>query len=422
MKRAFRNWIIGDNNFIESWNEYRQIMLSAQFSVISLIALIINIYLESHSHNPAAFIVLHIAFILILFTLLLHRINLHCPAKVLLFLTLNGIIFLIGCSESITTGAFIFLIPLGLGTFSVFNYSQRKLAVLLVASSGILFGLALTGKISVLPFRTYTSSEIESIQLLNFGISFIVSVIVVYLLIRISHHNARSLKKTNDQLTKLNEDLDRFVYSTSHDLRAPLLSVKGLLELMQTASPDEQKKYIQLMSKRMDSLDAFITDIANYSRNNRLEITKENVNVAELADDIWESLRYNPEAHGIEFKNEIPNNLVVINDSRRMKVVLANIIGNAIRYHDRHKDKKYIRLYHQVTDSSFSLHIEDNGLGIAPELHEKIFDMFFRGNEKSQGTGLGLFIVKETLDKLSGQINLQSAPSQGTTFSIMFPM
>ncbi len=110
-----------------------------------------------------------------------------------------------------------------------------------------------------------------------------------------------------------------------------------------------------------------------------------------------------------------------MNDGARMRVVLSNLIANAIRYHDHRKEKKYIKVYHQATSSSFSLHVEDNGQGIAPEIHAKIFDMFYRGNESSDGSGLGLYIVKETLAKLSGTIQLSSLPSEGSTFSILLP-
>ena len=421
MKRAFRNWIIGENNFIESWNEFRHIMLSAQYALLSLIVLGIYLILDSPTRNPEAYLCLVAGFVLIFISLLLHRAKQHCLSNILLFQVMNAIIFLMGSSESLATGGFLFLIPMGLGLFSVFNYKHRLLALGFLTFSVILFGLILIHPFSILPFRILSEADIRYNQLVNFGLAFPVSLAAVYLLISINHHNARGLKKANDQLSKLNEELDRFVYSTSHDLRAPLLSIKGLIELTKKAKAEEQATYLQLMDKRIDSLDKFISDITDFSRNNRLEIVKENVNVTDLINDIWESLQHNPEAVGIKFINEIPEDLVVMNDGRRMKVVLTNIISNAIRYHDRHKEYQYIRLHYQNTGDSFSLHVQDNGMGVDPMLHEKIFDMFFRGNEKSQGTGLGLYIVKETLAKLSGEIVLQSVPTEGSTFSITLP-
>jgi signal transduction histidine kinase len=421
MKRAFRNWIIGENNFIESWNEYRNIMLSAQYALVSLVVLGIYLIIDSPTRNPEAYLCLAGGFVLIFISLLLHQAHQHCLSNILLFQVMNAIIFLMGSSESMATGAFLFLIPMGLGLFSVFNYKYRLLALAFLTFSVVLFGLVLIHPFSILPFRIHSEEEIRLNQLINFGLAFPASLIAVYLLISISHHNARGLKKANDQLSKLNGELDRFVYSTSHDLRAPLLSVKGLIELIKKAKGEEQASYLQLIDKRIDSLDRFISDITDYSRNNRLEIIRENVNVADLINDIWQSLQHNPEAVGISFINEIPEDLVVMNDGRRMKVVLTNIISNAIRYHDRRKEYQYIRLYYQATEESFSLHVQDNGLGVDPALHGKIFDMFFRGNEKSQGTGLGLYIVKETMSTLSGEVLLQSVPSEGSTFSIRLP-
>jgi signal transduction histidine kinase len=260
-------------------------------------------------------------------------------------------------------------------------------------------------------------------QLRNVIVAFILSVITVYLLISINHHMSRQLEDSYTQTKKLNEELDRFVYSTSHDLRAPLLSVLGLLELSEH-SPDESdtKNYQRLMKERISTLNKLIIDITNYSRNKRLQITKEDIFLGSLANDIWESLRYSPDADGIEFINEIPLDLIVRNDGSRLRIVLSNIIGNAIRYHDHHRSKKYIRLYHQHTVDSFAIHIEDNGQGIAPEFQSKIFDMFFRGHENSQGSGLGLFIVKETLSKLSSTIQLHSNLQQGSRFTISIPL
>jgi signal transduction histidine kinase len=420
MKLLFRNWIIG-KKYIESWSEYRQAMLSGQYSLISLIVLAIYILLEVSSKNQETLITFSIAFVLILFSFILNRHRKHVLANFLLFHSLNTLIFLMGSSENIATGAFVYLIPLALGTFSVFHYKQKEIALCLCGFSILLFILALAGKGSLLTYRAYSDTNFHVNQLINFCIALLVSIIAVYLLISLSHHNAKKLERANLQLSKLNHELDRFVYSTSHDLRAPLLSVKGLLTLSETATPDEQVGYRQMMHKSLDSLDKFIKEITDYSRNNRLEILREHVNVSALATEIWESLQYNQDAQGIEFKNNIPSDLVVINDKRRMKVVLANLISNAIQYHDHRKNNQYIRLHHQTTASSFSMHVEDNGIGIAPELQGKVFEMFFRGTESSQGSGLGLYIVKETLSKLSGQISLQSVPKQGSTFSVVFP-
>lgn len=424
MKKFIRNLIIGKEVYIESRNEFRQVMLSGHYGLISIGVILFYLVLN-FNESPVNWETVAIylgGLVLATTSLVFHRYQRHCLANFFLFPTFNVLLFLIVSSEDHSTGAFIFFIPVSLGSFAVFNYTQRKIAVGFALFSFALFALAMIGNFSPLTFRHYPESYIQMNQLINFSLAFPISIMSVYLLISLNHYSASTLIESNKQLEKLNQELDRFVYSTSHDLRAPLLSLQGLLKLLEkTSSPDERATYHTLIQNRLHSLDKFIHDITDYSRNNRLEITRENVNVAALATDIWESLRHSSDARMIQFINDVPEGIVIQNDGSRLRVVLSNLIANAIRYHDQRKENQYIRIYHHHTAASFSLHVEDNGQGIAPEYHSRIFDMFFRGNESSQGSGLGLYIVKETIEKLSGQIHLDSTPKKGSTFSILVP-
>jgi signal transduction histidine kinase len=184
---------------------------------------------------------------------------------------------------------------------------------------------------------------------------------------------------------------------------------------------EEVKRYLGMMSKRVNALENFIKDITDYSRNNRVQVNFSNVNLYVLASEVWESLRYTMGADDINFTINIPKDLEVETDAARLQTIISNLISNAIRYHDQRKENKYIQLSFQQTDQSFSLHIQDNGQGIDPAYQKRIFDMFFRAHENSQGSGLGLYIVKETIAKLSGTIQLQSAPREGSTFTINLP-
>lgn len=422
MKRAIRHLIIGKNVYIESGNEYRQVLLSGHYALISLLVLVIYGALDLYYGMEETLFFYGGAFLIISSTLILHRRRLHCYANYILFLIFNLIVFLLASSESLTTGSCLFFLPVALGSAAVFNYSQRKVALAFAVLSILLCTIVMNGNFSVLPFRNYSEGEIRFTQVFNLIIVFPVSLMAIYLLIHFSHFNSKQLVQANKQLAKLNEELDRFVYSTSHDLRAPLLSVMGLLKLAESAEESEMKKYHHMMHGRIQALDKFIKEITDYSRNNRLQVVQEPVQLAALASEIWESLRYSADAQGIEFINNIAEELTVMNDGTRLRVVMSNLIANAIRYHDTRKEKRYIRVHHHLTAASFSVHVEDNGQGIAPEYQTKIFEMFFRGNESSQGSGLGLYIVKETLAKLSATIALTSAPKQGSTFSVTIPI
>ncbi len=423
MNRSIRNLIIGKSGYIESGNEFRQIMLSGQYALVSLLVLIIFWSIDLSSGIIETSYIFGSSFLIISSTVVLHRKQLHCYANYILFPTFNIIVFLIASSENISTGSCLFFLPIALGSVAVFNYSQRKVALAFVLFSFLLGAIVLFGDFSFFTFRSYSDAQIRIIQIINLIIVFIVSMMAIYLLIRLSHYNTKQLLKSNLKLGKLNEELDRFVYSTSHDLRAPLTSVQGLLNLSaQTTVESERKHYQNLIIKSLASLDKFIHDITDYSRNNRLQVVQEPIQLASLVNEIWESLRYSIDAQSIEFINDIDEQLTIKNDVTRLRVVLSNLIANAVRYHDHRKEKKYIKIFHQALSTSFSLHVQDNGQGIAPEFQNKVFDMFFRGNESSQGSGLGLYIVKETLAKLSATIELISTPRQGSTFSITMPI
>ncbi|MDL5045537.1 HAMP domain-containing sensor histidine kinase [Oscillatoria amoena NRMC-F 0135] len=423
MKKAIRNLIIGKGTYIESWSEYRQVMLSGQYALLAVIVIVFYLVLELSQKCYQVMPLYLGALGLLGVVLYLHRKGDHCVANYFLFSTINVLLFLIASSETIATGAFVYFIPVAIGSFAVFNYKQRFVAMAFSALSFVLFAISFGTDLSILPWREYTRDEIQMSLAINSSFAFPSTLVAVYLLISINHKYAIELRDSNKLLKKVNEELDRFVYSTSHDLRAPLASVTGLINLsINNPDMDEVRKYLSMMNTRVKSLDNFIRDITDYSRNNRLKIVHEPVNIHTLGNQVWDALQFSPEANGIVFLNELPETFVIENDSRRLHVVFTNLIANAIRYHDHRKEHRYIRLYHQNTPTSFSLHVEDNGQGIAPEIQKRVFEMFYRGNESSQGSGLGLYIVKETIGKLSGSVQLQSVPRHGSTFTVTLPM
>ncbi len=423
MKRAIRNLIIGKNNYIDSWTEYRQVILSGHFALIAIMVCFIYtlIDLSWDLYRPLPVYLFCIGMLSL--AIGLHRRGKHCTAYYIIFPTLNFVVYLFAASEAPATGAYILFLPIALGAFAVFNYKQRFIAVNLAALTYSLFVLAYFGDFSILPKRMYSEQELMANFLINFAVALPTSILAIYLLISLNHHNGRELVNSNRMLKKLNEELDRFVYSTSHDLRAPLSSVAGLINLAKdNENPQEVKRYLGMMENRVNTLNKFIKDITDYSRNNRLEITRERIRVHELANEIWEALKYTPEAQMITFKNEIPEDLIIQSDTRRIHVILSNLISNAIRYHDLRKEDPYIRLQHYAVNTSHSFSVEDNGQGISPEIQKRVFDMFYRGNESSQGSGLGLYIVKETISKLAGSIHLNSHPRKGSTFTFTVPV
>jgi signal transduction histidine kinase len=286
----------------------------------------------------------------------------------------------------------------------------------------VLLILAYLVDFSILPFRYYDAQMMLYTRLMNFTIAALVCIGGVFMLIRLNHKNSVKLVENYKLLTKVNTELDRFVYSTSHDLRAPLTSILGLINIADLSNnEDDTKRYLGMMKDRVLLLDKFIKDITDYSRNNRLEIERQKVKLAKVSQEVWDLLKYTPEAQQVNFQLEIPEDVEIESDESRLKTVLLNLISNAIRYQDKKKIDKYVRLRYQMNGKGYHIKVEDNGQGIEPAYHSKIFDMFFRANETSKGSGLGLYIVKETISKLSGTIQLESAPGVGSTFTLKLP-
>ncbi len=232
-----------------------------------------------------------------------------------------------------------------------------------------------------------------------------------------------ALLDKNKELQKANEELDRFVYSASHDMRAPLSTLLGLLDVARlNKNPEEYPEYFDMMVDRIHAMEGFIKEVTDYSRNSRIEVASNQVRLNGLVKKIIETFDILANKAGIIFNIDVDEDLRISTDAARLTVVLNNLISNAIKYHAPWKEERYVNILASSKNSSCFIKITDNGIGIAPEYHDKIFDMFFRASEKSDGSGLGLYIVKETLQKINGSITHRSNLEEGSSFEITIPV
>lgn len=236
---------------------------------------------------------------------------------------------------------------------------------------------------------------------------------------KIEYENA--LKESNEELKKSNMELDRFVYSVSHDLRAPLLSMLGIVDLarMET-STGVIKEYLEMVKGSIHKLDGFIRDILDYSRNARLQVRNEPVKLHELLKEITDHLKYMSD-NWVEIRTSIQNGVIFHSDKNRISVVLNNLVSNAIRYCNPDAQNPYVDISVKLSQQEAVIKVKDNGIGIPLQHQDKVFDMFYRVSSNSVGSGLGLYIVKETVTKLAGSIQLHSLPGEGTEFTIVIP-
>jgi PAS domain S-box-containing protein len=232
----------------------------------------------------------------------------------------------------------------------------------------------------------------------------------------------KKLKQKNAELKKTNAELDRFVYSVAHDLRAPLASVLGLINICKYEEVNTiVSGYLSHMERSIEKLDKFIRDIIDYSKNTRVTVEKEEINFEKLIKSAFDHLNYIPGALDIVKSIKVTGDCSFVSDSTRLGIVLNNLIANAIKFRDDSKKQSIISVWVKIDPDMAIIEIKDNGLGIDTRIQDKIFNMFFRANEISNGAGLGLYIVKESLGKLNGEIELNSVPGEGSTFTVKIP-
>ena len=178
---------------------------------------------------------------------------------------------------------------------------------------------------------------------------------------------------------------------------------------------------LELLENSMDKLDSFILDILDYSRNSRLEITPELIDFDRLIKETVSNTRYLQLERNIEIETVIKDKIDFYSDRRRLVFIFNNLISNAIRFSDKKKSQSYLRISIEVKKQQVLMSFSDNGIGIKPEYVNHIFNMFYRATEEQVGSGLGLYIVKEALDKLNGEIKVKSEFGSGTQFDLRIP-
>lgn len=216
-------------------------------------------------------------------------------------------------------------------------------------------------------------------------------------------------------------DHDTSIYLAAHDLRAPLMSVKGLLNLIR----QDQKKenvdyYVGLLEKSIDKMNRSITDLIAHSKHEQNTGTLQDVNLKVNIEDALQSVRFMPGAELVRIELSVPDEINFISDYHVLLNVFNNLISNAVRYRDSGK-YSFLKISAVETKQIVEIIVEDNGIGIEEGDQKRIFQKFFLGNTERGGTGLGLYIVKTSIDKLEGSIVVESKIKEGTKFVIRLP-
>ena len=222
-------------------------------------------------------------------------------------------------------------------------------------------------------------------------------------------------------LQHANKELEHFAFHVSHDLRSPLKSLMGLIDSIREENRQEQlSPYFSMMKESISRMDMLIKDLLELAMLNQQSVKKEKILLEPEINKCIQSLSYLKNYHNFNFLIEIENGIDFFSDVVRIRTILSNLISNAIKYH-RQDQVLVVKITGRILENKVKISVEDNGTGIDPEHQKKIFNMFYRANSDCEGSGLGLYIVKNNIEKLGGKIELQSIPGIGTSFDLEIP-
>lgn len=234
------------------------------------------------------------------------------------------------------------------------------------------------------------------------------------------YYTREQLRIKISELEKTNDELNRLVYSTSHDLRSPLASIMGVLNLAKLEnSVKDPNGYLEMIGICAVKMDDYIKKIIEYYRSVRVEEANDPIDFKKIIqENIQLHKMQNP---AIRFDVSVIQDIAFVNDVFRMTVIFDNLISNALKYQKPEEKNQKISIEVRVTAEKAIITIEDNGIGIAEKDLTNIFTMFFRSTSNATGLGIGLFIVQEAVSKLHGKISVQSELGKGTKFSLEIP-
>ena len=266
------------------------------------------------------------------------------------------------------------------------------------------------------------NTNISYVYSFNFGVICQMLLLSLAIADRISEIN-----RQKEAVEEKNKELDVFVYKASHDIKGPLKSIIGLTTIgMSDPKTQDGKTYFDMILKNTKRLDVILADLLMVTKVKQTKVQKIKINFEEMIQEILASFQYYPSFHEMDFAVKVHGKNEFHCDPGLLYSICQNMIENAIKY------KKSASSIFEKQEKSF-LHIDiyfedrvkiifkDNGVGISKEYQERIFDMFFRGETDKAGSGLGLYLVKMSVEKLGGSIYLESKEGVGSTFFIEFP-
>jgi two-component system sensor histidine kinase/response regulator len=226
----------------------------------------------------------------------------------------------------------------------------------------------------------------------------------------------------HDELQKAYDELNRFAYSISHDIRGPISGLLGAIGIAREISDlEEIKEMLFLMDKSLKKLDTYVLNMNDYYSLQRGELNIEDIDFNEILAEFNSIFAVVARVDSVSFKTNVNQKEIFRCDKVLLKLIVSNLLSNAFKYQDGKKTDKLVEASVDVTNGLATISIKDSGIGILGNHIGEIFNLFYRATTQNVGSGFGLYNVKTALLKLNGNIEVASVMNQGTTFKVLLP-
>jgi len=395
----------------------------------SLSTLIIAAFVQVWVHIPAISVILLVIAGLYLVVLALHAWRKYLFTKIYFSVVVNGAVCWTATSLGYGSGVHYLYFVLIFGVVLVTDIRFPQLRMVLISVPIIMLGISLL--INYVYPNAYGLS-IETQHQIRYLIFPLAMMCTLGLGISFSANTKKqneyvalitaTLAEQNEALLHTNNQLDEFVYRVSSDLRAPLASVLGLIEVIRSERELEKiHAYFDMQEASVQHLDVFIVDLLQISRNARTELAQDEISFSSLIHEIQQEYTYLPQANNIQKRVHIQQKAPFVSDRQRIRTILSNLISNGMHYWDSEKALHYIEITGEINERGATIMVHDNGKGIDKAHLPHLFSMFFKVNPHPKSSGLGLFLVRATLEKLGGSIEVESVAGEFTTFKLFIP-
>lgn len=226
-----------------------------------------------------------------------------------------------------------------------------------------------------------------------------------------------------DELQRANEVIGQFIASCSHSMRGPLKSIFGLVNLLRNPEvrANELEIFLDMIRNNTERMEHMLDEMEHFLENAQRKVHVHTVNSREAIEDMLGQQRHATEAAGVTYVTSVNYQAPCYCDRSRMSIILANLVHNAIQFRDEKKIVPIVNVCVEVNRLNTILTVSDNGIGIDSQYHKRIFELFFRGSQKSTGPGIGLYVVNQAVEKMNATITVQSIPDSGSTFTVTIP-